>query len=105
VFGYTESGTRPFPAGARNRTASGKELAVRCAEHPGVLETGPAAQLALDADPVELNRRLTQAEAALARTRARRAVRFADAARRVQQGRTWADLRAASAILRHDGRS
>ncbi len=54
--------------------------------------------------PAELARRLAQVEAALARTRGRRAVRLADAARRVQRGRTWADVKAAAAMLRRDGR-
>jgi hypothetical protein len=106
VFGYTATGTEPFPSRIHQWTATGKELAERCAERPGVLEqTGPSAQLALDADPVELARRLVQVEAALARTRGRRAVRLADAVRRVQRGRTWADVRAAFTMLRHDGRS
>jgi len=71
----------------------------------GALEqTGPTVQLALDADPAELARRLAQVEAALARTRARRAVRIAEAARRVQRGRSWADVKGAWASLRHDGR-
>jgi hypothetical protein len=105
VFGYTDSGTGPFPSGVGRWTTTGGELAARCAERPGLLEQQPVAQLALDTDPAELARRLAQVEAALARTRARRAVRFADAARRVQRGRTWADVKAASAMLRHDGRS
>jgi hypothetical protein len=106
VLGYTVTDTDPFPAGTREWTSSGKELAARCAEHPGVLESdGTGTHLALDADPAELARRLAQVEAALARTRARRAVRLADAARRVQHGRTWADVKAATAMLRHDGRS
>jgi hypothetical protein len=104
VFGYTESGTGPFPAGSHRWTATGTELARRCSEHPGLLDRGRDVQLALDADPAELARRLAQVEAALARTRARRVVRFAEAARRVQRGRTWADVRAASTMLRRDGR-
>ena len=106
VFGYTATDTGAFPAGTHRWTASGTELATRCAEHPGLLEqVGLVPQLAIDADPVELARRLAQVEAALARTRARRAVRFAEAARRVQRGRTWADVRVAWAMLRHDNRS
>jgi hypothetical protein len=105
VFGYTDRGTGPFPAGAGRWTMTGSELAARCAGQPGLLEEGTGVQLALDADPAELARRLAQVEAALARTRARRAVRFAEAARRVQRGRTWADVKAAFAMLRHDGRS
>jgi Sulfotransferase family len=105
VFGYTATGTGPFPAGPRRWTATGTELARRCAEQPGVLDRGTAVPLALDLDPAELARRLAQVEAALARTRGRRAVRFAEAARRVQRGRTWADVKAASTILRRDGRA
>ncbi len=106
VFGYTTTGTGPFPDGARRLTATGKELAAQCAERPGLLaQAGLAVPPAFDADPADLARRLAQVEAALARTRARRAVRFADAARRVQRGRTWADVKAAAAMLRHDGRS
>jgi len=106
IFGYTTTGAAPFPGGAQQWTAGGKELAERCAEHPGVLDqTGPTVQLALDADPAELARRLAQVEAALARTRARKAVRLAEATRRVQRGRTWTDVKAAWATLRHDGRS
>jgi hypothetical protein len=105
VFGYTAAGTGPFPSGAHRWTATGTELARRCAEQPGVLDRGADVQLAMDADPAELARRLAQVEAALARTRGRRAVRCADAARRVQRGRTWADVKAASVMLRHDRRA
>jgi hypothetical protein len=106
VFGYRATGTDPFPAGTHQWTASGMELAARCAEYPGLLEqVGLFPQLAIDADPVELARRLAQVEAALTRTRARRAVRLADATRRVQRGRTWADVRVAWAMLRRDERS
>jgi hypothetical protein len=105
VLGYTATGTGPFPQGDREWTATGSELAKRFAEHPGLLDERSGVQLALDVDPAELARRLAQVEAALARTRGRRAVRFADAARRVQRGRTWADVKAASVMLRHDGRA
>lgn len=106
VVGYTPTGVGPFPAGTRQWTANGKELAQRCAEHPGVLDRSDlAVQPAFDADPAELARRLAQVEAALARTRARRAVRLADAARRVQRGRTWTDVKAAVAMVRHADRS
>jgi hypothetical protein len=105
VLGYTAAGTGPFPAGDHEWTATGSELAKRCAEQPGLLDERGGVQLALDVDPAELAERLAQVEAALARTRSRRAVRFADAARRVQRGRTWADVKAASLMLRHDGRA
>ena len=103
VLGYTATGTGAFPARAHQWTATGTELAELCARQPGVLEGSVVTQLVLDADPAELARRLAQVEAALARTRGRRAVRFADAARRVQRGRTWADVKAASAMLRNHG--
>jgi hypothetical protein len=103
VFGYSVTGTGPFPEGAQRWTASGVELAARCAGQPHLLEQAEHfPQLAVDADPVELARRLAQVEAALARTRSRRAVRLADAVRRVQHGRTWADVRGAWTMLRRD---
>jgi Sulfotransferase family len=102
VFGYTPAGTGTFPAGGHRWTATGTELARRCADHPGLLDRETLVPLALDADPAELARRLAQVEAALARTRARRAVRYADAARRVQRGRTWTDLKAAARMLRQE---
>jgi sulfotransferase family protein len=106
VLGYTATGTGPFPAGAGRLTASGKELAARCADDLGALApTTTRAPLAIDADPEELARRLAQVEAALARTRTRRAVRYADAALRVQRGRTWADVKAAYAMLRRRDRT
>lgn len=49
--------------------------------------------LAIDADPEELARRLTQAEAALSRTRSRRAVQLVDAVRKVQRQRSWHDVK------------
>lgn len=53
-----------------------------------------------DADPQELAARLVRTEAALARARSRRAVRVADAVRKVQHGRSATDLRAAWAMVR-----
>ncbi|WP_191907878.1 sulfotransferase family protein [Nocardioides cynanchi] len=105
ALGYTATGTGAFPAGAHEWTASGTELAGLFAGQPALLDGGGGTPLDLDADPAELARRLVQVEAALARTRGRRAVRLADAARRVQHGRTWADVKAASAMLRRDGRA
>jgi hypothetical protein len=106
VFGYADTEVGPFPAGTHRWTATGTEFAERCAERPGVLEErSPGSPLALDADPEELARRLAQAEAALRRIRSRRAVRFAEAARRVQRGRTWHDVRTAWAMLRDQGRA
>ena len=54
----------------------------------------------LDAPAEELAARLAQVEQALERVRSRRAVRFVDAARKVQAGRSRADLTAAWRLLR-----
>jgi hypothetical protein len=81
---------------------SGKDLVRRRAtwsDRVDFAERPPT--LAIDASPDELARRLTQVEGALARTRSRRAVRWVDALRRVQRGRTRADLRHAWAVLRN----
>lgn len=59
--------------------------------------------LVIDADPEELARRLSQVEGALARTRSRKAVRIADAFRKVQHGRSWQDIGKAWGILRGHG--
>ena len=56
--------------------------------------------LAIDADPQQLAERLAKVEQALARTRARRAVRAMDAFRKVQRGRSLADARHAWRLLR-----
>lgn len=61
----------------------------------------PLPALAIDASPEELARRVMQVEAALARTRNRRAVRWVDAVRRLQHGRSRKDLRHAWAVLRN----
>lgn len=55
--------------------------------------------LAIDASPEELASRLDRAEQALARARSRRAVRLADAARRIQRGRSLRDVRAAWSVV------
>jgi hypothetical protein len=57
--------------------------------------------LAIDASPEELARRLAQVEAALTRIRTRRAVRWVDALRKVQHGRSRADVKNAWATLRN----
>ncbi len=49
--------------------------------------------LAIDADPEELARRLSQVEAALSRTRSRRAVQLVDAVRKAQRQRSWPDVK------------
>ncbi len=80
----------------------GDLLADRWARLGGRLSIAPPAHLSYaDASPEELAQRLAQVEAALARTRTRRAVRMADAVRRVQRGRSAADLRAAWTLVRH----
>ena len=56
--------------------------------------------LLVDAPAHELALRLAQTEQALARARARRAVRWVDAARKVQHGRSRQDLRAAWRVIR-----
>lgn len=56
--------------------------------------------LFVEADVTELAARLAHAEAALARVQSRRAVRLADAVRRVQFGRSWQDVQAVRASLR-----
>jgi hypothetical protein len=59
----------------------------------------------IDGDPAELARRLSHVEATLTRVRSRRAVRLADAARELQKGRSWADLKALWKSLRRGGYS
>ncbi|MBA3232492.1 MAG: sulfotransferase [Propionibacteriales bacterium] len=71
--------------------------------HPVDFEQRPSSPV-IDADPEELANRLAQVEAALARTRDRKAVRMADAFRKVQHGRSRQDLRKAWNIVRgHNG--
>jgi hypothetical protein len=57
--------------------------------------------IVIDASLEELAARLARVEQALDRTRSRRAVRLADALRKVQHGRSLADVRAAWSIVRH----
>ncbi len=109
LFGYSPfdaAERRPLDAASRRRwTLTGDDLA-ELREHwrdrVDFHTRSPVA--ALDADPQELARRLSQVEAALVRTRSRRAVRLADAMRGLQRRRSWADVKAAWASLRH-GRS
>ena len=56
--------------------------------------------LSIDASADELAARLAQVEHALARTRARRAVRVSEAVRKVQRGRSLQDVREAWGVLR-----
>jgi hypothetical protein len=105
-FGYDpRNPARLLPLGdgpGAGRLVSGKDLVRRRAtwsDRVDFAERPPT--LAIDASPDELARRLAQVEGALARTRSRRAVRWVDALRRVQRGRTRADLRHAWAVLRN----
>jgi hypothetical protein len=103
-FGYDPSDPRSLAAlseDGRTLTVGGAELAARRSAWSGRIDfdsrhAGPA----LDASPEELAERLARAEAALARVRSRRAVRLADAFRKVQHGRSSSDVRAAWAMLR-----
>jgi Sulfotransferase family len=90
---------------ARRWTPSGTDLANRRGtwEQRVDFEERPDAPM-LEADPDELARRLVQVERALARTRTRRAVRLADAARTVQRGRSLQGVRQAWSVLRNSGR-
>jgi hypothetical protein len=109
LFGYppdiaAHGGTgRLEPTSPRRWTLTGDDVAGLLERWDGrddVVDVPPVP--ALDADPAELARRLSHVEAALARVRSRRAVRLADAARRLQHGRSWADVKGVwNALLRH----
>lgn len=105
-FGYAPTdptvlvplGDGPSPA----RLLSGKDLVRRRAawsDRVDFDEQPPT--LAIDASPEELAQRLAQVEAALRRTRARRGVRWVDALRKLQHGRSRADLHHAWSVLRN----
>ena len=81
------------------RTATGEDLAAAWPELEELIGA-PAAPAYVEASSEELARRLRQCEAALQRVRSRRAVRVADALRKVQGGRSLADVRAAWSIVR-----
>jgi hypothetical protein len=83
---HTATGDR-FP---RDSSSLGARLGV----------AGPARFDYTEASAEELAERLVHVEAALRRTRSRRAVRVADAARRIQHGRSAADLRSLLSSLR-----
>ena len=86
---------------ARTWTLTGNDLARRREQQRDRVDFESRPPLpAFDADPQELARRLAHVEAALARVRSRRAVRLADAARGLQRGRSWSDLRALWSSLR-----
>jgi hypothetical protein len=105
-FGYDPTDpTALAPFGAASdagRLLSGRDLVRRRAawvDRVDFDEQPPT--LAIDVTPEELARRLAQVEAALTRTRTRRAVRWSDALRRVQRGRSVTDLRHAWSVLRN----
>jgi hypothetical protein len=80
---------------------TGTELAVRRQSLPVDLTPQRDRRMGLaELGVEELAARLARTEAALSRARSRRAVRAGDAVRRVQHGRSLADLRAAWRLLR-----
>ena len=101
-FGYqpSDAAVRSTFAPEGRHLLEGPELARRRDAWNGRLDFDarrPA--LLLDAPAEELAARLSQVEQALARLRSRRAVRFTDALRRVQHGRSREDLRNAWQLL------
>lgn len=82
---------------------TGTELAARRRIRPVDLTPGSDRRMGLaELGVEELAARLARTEAALERARSRRAVRIGDAVRRVQHGRSVADLRAAWSLLRDE---
>jgi hypothetical protein len=100
-LGYTADGFDGAAADPAGLIVTGTRLAVRHRACPVDLTPDDARAMSLaELGVEELAARLGRTEAALARTRSRRAVRAADAVRRVQHGRSVADLRAAWRLLR-----
>jgi len=98
-LGYDADG--PAAPGPDRPVATGTELAARRTARPVDLAPEGDRSLGLaELGVEELAARLARTEAALARARSRRAVRAGDAVRRVQHGRSVADLRAAWRLLR-----
>ncbi len=100
-LGYTADGVDSAQAGAADLIVTGTRLAARHRASP--VDLTPADDRAMSLAELgveELAARLARTEAARARARSRRAVRAADAVRRVQHGRSVADLRAAWRLLR-----
>jgi hypothetical protein len=95
---------RPSPLQDHALLSDGDDLAARREAWSGRLDLDSApATLEPDADPRQMARDLLRAEQALARTRARRAVRLADAFRTVQHGRSLRDVRTAWQMVRRPG--
>jgi len=103
-FGYDSSdpaALAPLAPTPGALTVGGVDLAARRAAWSGRIDFGRRQSGPVpDARPEELAERLARTEAALARARSRRAVRLADAVRKVQHGRSASDVRAAWAMLR-----
>jgi hypothetical protein len=100
-LGYTADGVDSEAADPSGPVVTGTQLAVRHRACPVDLSPdGDRAMSLAELGVEELAARLARTEAALARARSRRAVRAADAVRRVQHGRSVADLRAAWRLLR-----
>lgn len=112
ALGYDVAGPDVGPdwletSGDPRLVVTGRHLA----SHRGVWSAEPRPDLSAGGRPhladmgaEELAARLMRTEAALARVRSRRAVRLVDALRRVQHGRTVADVAAAWRVVR-DARS
>jgi hypothetical protein len=103
-FGYGSSDAEraPLEASAGRRwTLDGGDIATRRAQWRDRVDfdSRPPTPV-LEGDPEELARRLVRAEAVLARTRSRRALRLADALRGLQRRRSLDDVRAVWRVLR-----
>lgn len=106
LFGYEPRDPTPSQRltprkSARAWVADGGEVAQRFREWESRVDAGLYRSApVVDARPEELAARLTEVEQALTRLRSRRVVRLADALRKVQRGRSVADVRAAWSIVR-----
>jgi hypothetical protein len=92
-FGYDPIEASPRAPWPNGGLLAGNEIAALRRSWAGQVDfEAQAPPLLLDAPAEELAARLAQAEAALARTRSRRAVRYVDALRKLQHGRSRQDL-------------
>jgi len=102
-FGYEAldpEPTTPVPGWSAS-VATGQDLAHRVVAVRGRVDFNHRhPPMPIDTDPTHLSARLHQVEQALDRTRSRRAVRLADAVRKVQHGRSPASVKAAWRLLR-----
>lgn len=105
-FGYAVTESEPpapwdDPVEPYTWLLTGTALARRRASSNGTVDFDAVGSEPIpDAAPEELARRLLRAEAALARARSRRAVRYVDALRKVQHGRSSRDVREAWRLVR-----